>query len=143
MATRSREIGGSTAGASWGGRLIAVMAWGVAVWTTQNFLEVMVPDPSNALVVAFIVQAIFTVAESPLWANRGRWYHAVVLALDVITNVGGIYIYILQLDKTDSWAAFNAGLGTSGGMNPLAALLISIVVGVLLAATPEFLWRQK
>jgi hypothetical protein len=143
MAVRSKELGGAAGNGQWGGRLIAAMAWAVAVWTTQNFLEVMVPDSGNALLVAFIVQAIFTVAESPLWAGRGRWYHIVVLGIDTITNVGGIYVYILQLDKTDSWAAFNAGLGTSGGMNPLAALLISIVVGVLLAATPEFLWRQK
>jgi vacuolar-type H+-ATPase subunit I/STV1 len=142
MATRSRDTS-DTAGAAWGGKLIAGMAWAVAVWTTQNFFGVMVPDAGNALIVAFIAQAIFTVAESAIWKNRGRWYNFVILGIDTITNVGGVFVYILQLDKTDSWAAFNSGLGTTGGMNPLAALLISIVVGVLLAATPEFLWRQK
>lgn len=141
MAVRSKEI--EAAGSTWGPRLIAAMAWSVSVWTTQNFFEVMVPDAGNALVVAFVVQSIFTAAESSIWKNRGRWYNFVILALDTITNVGGLYVYILQIDKTDSWAAFNAGLGTTGGMNPLAALILSIVVGMLLAATPEFLWRQK
>lgn len=142
MAVRSKEYS-ETAGSQWGARIIAGMAWAVAVWTTQNFFEVMVPDASNALIVAFVAQAIFTVAESSIWRNRGRWYNFVILGIDTITNVGGIFVYILQLDKTDSWSAFNTGLGTSGGMNPLAALLISIVVGILLAATPEFLWKQK
>jgi vacuolar-type H+-ATPase subunit I/STV1 len=142
MAVRSKEIG-SSAGSSWGAKLIAGMAWAVAVWTTQNFFGVMVPDSGNALLVAFVAQGIFTVAESAIWKNKGRWYNFVVLAIDTITNVGGIFVYILQLDKTDSWAAFNTGLGTTGGMNPLAALAISIVVGILLAATPEFLWKQQ
>jgi hypothetical protein len=142
MAVRSREAGAAS-GANWGGRLIAGMAWGVAVWTTQNFLAVMMDSQESNLLVAFIIQAIFTVAESPIWAGRGRWYHITVLCIDTVTNVGGIFVYILKLDRTDSWAAFNAGLGTSGGMNPLAALILSIVIGILLAASPEFLWRQK
>jgi hypothetical protein len=142
MAVRSKEIGVGS-GANWGGRVIAGMAWAMAVWTTQNFLEMIIPNQGNALLIAFIAQAIFTVAESPIWQKRGQWYNLTILGIDTITNVGGIYAYILQLDKTDSWAAFNAGLGTSGGMNPLSALLISIVVGILLAASPEFLWRQK
>ena len=89
------------------------------------------------------MQAILTAGESPIWRGRGEWWHIVVLVVDSVTNVGGFFVYITRLDQTDSWAAFNTGLGMTGGLNPLAALIVSLVLGVLIAATPEFLWRQK
>jgi hypothetical protein len=129
--------------AGMGSKVVAVMAWGVGVWTTHLFLQVMTDKADWTLFAAFVLQAILTAGESPLWQGRGQWWHIVVLAIDSITNVGGFFFYILKLDQTDSWAAFNKGLGTSGGLNPLSALIISLVVGVLVAATPEFLWRQR
>jgi hypothetical protein len=118
------------------------------VWTTHLFLSVLIRDSATGnaadwtLFAAFIMQSIMTAGESPLWRGKGRWWHIVVLAIDSVTNVGGVFAYITRLDQTDSWGAFNTGLGTSGGLNPLAALILSLVIGVLIAATPEFLWRQ-
>lgn len=142
MAVRSSTVGSGSRG-GFGGKVVAAMAWGVAVWTTDLFISVLAPEGTNALLVAFIIQAIFSAAESPIWRGKAQWYNYVVLGVDTVTNVGGLYFYILQLDRTDSWAAFSQGLGTTGGMSPLAALIVSIVFGVLLAATPEFLWRQQ
>ena len=136
-ATQSRVRGGM------GSKAVAVLAWGVGVWTTHLFLQVLTTNAEWTLGAALILQAIMTAGESPLWRGRGQWWHIVVLAVDSVTNVGGFFIYITRLDQTDSWAAFNQGLGTSGGLNPLAALIVSLVIGVLVAATPEFLWRQQ
>jgi hypothetical protein len=130
-----------------GSKAVAVLAWGVGVWTTHLFLRVLIVTPEGnpadwTLMAAFILQAIMTAGESPLWRGRGQWWHILVLVGDSVTNVGGFFVYILRLDQTDSWAAFNQGLGTSGGLNPLAALVLALAFGVATAAAPEFLWRQ-
>lgn len=129
-------------------KAVALLAWGIGVWTTHMFLQVLMVNPDGTpvewtLFAAFLVQIILTAGESPLWRGQGQWWHILVLVADTVTNVGGFFTYILRLDQTDSWAAFNAGLGTSGGLNPLAALILSLGFGILTAAAPEFLWRQK
>jgi hypothetical protein len=126
-----------------GSKAVAALAWAVVVWTTHLFLKVMTIGEDWTLLAALILQAILTAGESPLWRGKGQWWHMVILAVDSVTNVGGLFTYMTRLDQTDSWAAFNTGLGTTGGLNPLAALLLSLVVGILIAAAPEFLWRQQ
>lgn len=141
--TRSSVRGGM------GSKAVAVLAWSVGIWTTHLFLKVLTKDPVTGVTpewtlgAALIMQAIMTAGESPIWRGKGEWWHIVVLAVDSVTNVGGFFVYITRLDQTDSWAAFNQGLGMTGGLQPLAALVVSLVLGVLVAATPEFLWRQK
>lgn len=136
-ATASRVRGGM------GSKAVAVLAWTIGVWTTYEFLKVLTSGAEWTLGGALIAQAIMTAGESPLWRGKGRWWHILVLVLDSVTNVGGFFAYMMRLDQTDSWTAFNTGLGTSGGLNPLAALVLSLAVGVLTAAAPEFLWRQE
>lgn len=125
-----------------GSKAVAALAWCVGVWTTHEFLKVLTGNAEWTLGAALLLQAILTAGESPIWRGRGEWWHIVVLGFDAVTNVGGFFAYVMRLDQTDSWAAFNQGLGTTGGLNPLAALVLSLVVGVLTAAAPEFLWRQ-
>ena len=131
-----------------GSKAVAVMAWCIGVWTTHLFIKILTRDPITetapewTLLAAIVLQAILTAGESPIWRGRGQWWHIIVLALDSVLNVGGFFVYVMRLDQTDSWAAFNKGLSMTGGLDPLAALIVSLVLGVLLAATPEFLWRQ-
>jgi len=136
-AAQSRVRGGM------GSKAVAVLAWAVGVWTTNMFLGVLTQNAEWTLGASIITQAIMTAGESPLWRGKGRWWHIVVLGIDAVTNVGGFFVYVMRLDKTDAWSAFNQGLGTTGGINPLAALALSLVLGVLVAATPEFLWRGE
>lgn len=125
------------------------MAWAIGVWSTHLFIKVLAQDPGTGAVpewtlgAAFLMQLIMTAGESPIWKGKGQWWHIVVLVVDSVTNVGGFFFYVTRLDQTDSWEAFNLGLGMTGGLAPLAALIVSLVFGVLVAATPEFLWRQK
>jgi hypothetical protein len=129
-------------------KAVALLAWGIGVWTTHMFLQVLIITPEGqpvewTLFAAILLQLILTAGESPLWRGQGQWWHVLILVADTVTNVGGFFSYMLRLDQTDSWAAFNAGLGTTGGLNPLAALVLSLGLGILTAAAPEFLWRQR
>lgn len=126
-----------------GSRIVAAGAWGIGVWTTHLFLNVLTSGLQWTLVAAFLLQIVMTAGESPLWRGRVRWFNIVILILDAITNVGGFFSYLIRLDQTDSWAAFNAGLGLNGGISPLAALVVALALGIIVAATPAFLWRQE
>lgn len=129
-----------------GSKLVSMASWAVAVYMTEAFFRVLAGGGEfggSTFLAAILGQAIFTWGESPVWRGRGKWWNYTVLGLDTVTNVGGLFVYMTRLDQTDSWQAFNTGLGLTGGINPLAALIVSIVVGVLLAATPEYLWRGE
>lgn len=138
VSNRARKLGAS------GPRGVAVLAWVVAWWTTTEFLTPITEGANWTPLAALILQAIFTGSESAIWAGKGRWYNWLMLAIDVITNIGGLYFYMTRLDKTDSWAAFQQGLSAPpGGVEPLTALIISVIAGVLLAAAPEMLWKSQ
>jgi hypothetical protein len=144
MATaRAGAVGGRGVA---GQRIVSIAAWGVAVWATEAFFRILAGGGEfrgETFLAAVLGQCIFTWAESPVWRGKGEWWGFALLSIDTITNVGGLFVYMMRLDQTESWAAFNTGLGLTGGINPLAALIVSIVVGILLAATPEYLWKGK
>jgi hypothetical protein len=127
-----------------GGKLVSVASWCVAVYTTAAFLKPLAQVEAIADVVlwAALLQAVFTWGESAIWRGQGSWWNYAILVLDTITNVGGIFFLVTRLDQTDSWKAFNEGLSTSGGLAPMAALLLSAALGIMVAAAPEFLWRK-
>ena len=141
MATvaKARNGGRGTMGA----RVVSIVAWCVGVWTTAQFLTPMVGEGPGTVLAAFIAQALLTAGESPIWRGQGTWWNVLVLVIDDVTNIGGFFVYLLRIDQTDSWAAFNQAFETSSTMNPLTALTVSIVFGVLVAAAPEYLWREK
>lgn len=120
----------------------AVLAWSLGVWTTYQVIIVITNDASWGFPVALFLQAVFTKAESPIWKGKGEWYNYVILCIDTVFNVGGLFIHITRLDQTASWQAFAQGLGLSGSMSDFSALVVSLFVGILVAATPEFLWKQ-
>jgi membrane protease YdiL (CAAX protease family) len=138
-AATARAKGGSA-----GGKLVSVMSWCVAVYTTAAFIKPLTQAGAIADVLLWsaLLQAVFTWGESAIWRGQGSWWNYAVLVLDTITNVGGIFFLVTRLDQTDSWAAFNQGLGTQGGLAPMAALLLSAALGIMVAAAPEFLWRK-
>lgn len=142
MATTTTRARNGTAG----GKLVSVASWCVAVWTTTEFIRPMSGLPQEAtaslLLWAALIQAVMTWGESPIWKAQGTWWNYGVLVIDVVTNVGGLFFFITRLDQTDSWRAFNQGLGTTGSLNSLAALFVSLVLGVMIAAAPEYLWRK-
>jgi hypothetical protein len=116
----------------------------VAVYTTAAFIRPLanVPNIADIILWAALLQAVFTWGESAIWKGQGSWWNYAVLVLDTLTNIGGIFFLVTRLDQTDTWRAFNSGLSTSGGLAPMAALLVSAALGILVAAAPEFLWRK-
>lgn len=125
-------------------KTVAIIAWLTGCWATYNFLSVMIV--SEALVClgsALLLQAVFTASETTIWKGQGNWFHWGLLVIDILTNIGGIYEAMKKLDRTDAWKALSDGiLGTVTTITPGTALAVSAALGLLIAASPEFIWKQ-
>lgn len=124
-------------------KVIAVVVWGIGTYATYEFIGALVGAADWVPWAAIVVQAGLTFLESPIWRGRGGFVQYAGLGLDVFTNVGGLYVMMTNLDSTQSYKALVSAASISGEINPMVALLLSIVAGTLLAAAPEALWRQR
>ncbi len=123
-------------------RLVAALLWFVGCYTTWAALWAITESWEWAWLAALLVQAALTALESPVWNKRPDAVSVAALVIDAGTNVGGLYVLMTRLDRTQTWAALAQGLGLDGGISPAAALGISFALGVLLAAGPEALWKR-
>lgn len=131
-------------GRSAGNKLTALILWGFSCYATYEFLKSLAGAGSiqTAAAVAVVIQAALTFGESPLWRGEITPVSVAGLAIDTFTNVGGMFYFIGNLEKSDSWRAFATTFGASGDVSGYTQLFLAIVCGVLLAAAPEALWRQ-
>ena len=92
--------------------------------------------------VELIVQAALSFGESPIWRGHISGIGMIALAFDTFTNIGGIFYYIGNLERTESWLAFTNTFGVRPEVSGYTQLVIAIIVGIMLAAAPEVIWKQ-
>lgn len=127
-----------------GGKIAAVVAWFGAVYTT--YLSVQALQPGTPLLImtvtAFVVQFVFTVAERPIMRGKPGLFTIAVFILDALINAGGVFPTLRNIGKTPT-AQMIAAAGTPATVDVWPAILISLVVGGIIAVAPEALWRMK
>lgn len=126
-----------------GNKLIALILWALSCYATYQFFMSISGVGLAAFFISIIIQAALTFGESPLWRGDINGVGVVALAFDAFTNIGGTFYYIGNLGKTASWQAITATFGTSNDVSGYTQLSLAIVVGVVLAAAPEALWKQQ
>jgi hypothetical protein len=126
-----------------GNKLIALVLWGLSTYATYQFVVSLAGQGVATIAIAIVAQAAFTFGESPVWRGDMAPVGLVALAIDTFTNIGGLFYYIGNLENSDSWRAFASTFGASGDVSGYTQLFLSIVVGVMLAAAPEALWKQS
>jgi hypothetical protein len=124
---------------------IAIFLWAVACVTTYQLVGALRPDLSVRSMVAAAIgaQVIFTWLEKPVLRGKPNKISSAVLLLDTLTNAGGIFPMAMRAPETPMAQMVIAAFHMSPAMSPLAALLLSLVAGFLLAAAPEAVWRWK
>lgn len=127
-----------------GGKIAAGVAWLGAVYTTYLSVSALQPGTplTIAVVTAFIVQFVFTVAERPIMRGRPGIFTIAVFILDALINAGGVFPTLRNIGKTPT-AQMIAAAGTPATVEVWPAILISLVVGGIIAVAPEALWRMK
>jgi hypothetical protein len=126
-----------------GNKFIALVLWGLSCYATYQFVVSLAGEGPASLAVALIAQAAFTFGESPVWRGDFNAVGLIALAVDTFTNIGGLFYYIGKLEESTSWQAFTSTFGATSDVSGYTQLFLSIVVGVMLAAAPEALWKQS
>jgi hypothetical protein len=75
--------------------------------------------------------------------RRGSIGGIVAILADTVLNGGGMWSVVLNLDNTDSYTMFAKSLNLGEKMNMLPALVISLVLGFVLAVAPHLLWHGR
>ncbi len=129
-------------------RIAAYVAWLLSVFFTFLCVIQLAPAMSIllALLIAFVGQFLFTVAERPLWRwilkrDSGKWgiVAAIVTLIDGAINAGGIYTYIPRIANTGLGKMFIHAFSLSPNVNAFAQLSISLFIGTLTAGLYEYL----
>jgi len=126
-----------------GNKFIALVLWGLSCYATYQFFVSLAGTGPAAFFIAIITQATLSFGESPLWRGDISGAGVIALAFDTFTNIGGTFYYIGNLEKTASWQAFTTTFHASSQVSGYTQLFIAIVVGMMLAAAPEALWKQR
>jgi hypothetical protein len=126
-------------------KIAALVVWGVAVITTQQFLAPLLHqrgmDGVTIWLSAIGLQLVLTIVESEFWqGERGQVSGAAVL-VDTLINAAGLFPFIGGLGLTNVWAMISKVTGASTDLNAITIGVISLFLGYILAATPERVWR--
>ena len=124
---------------------IAAILWIVACVTTWQLVAAVTPEmhPYYQIAIGIGLQAIFTALERPVLHGRPNRVSTLVLAIDTLINAGGIFPFALRMSGTPTAAMLSQTFSLSPQMSPVAAFGVSLLVGFLLAAAPEAVWRWR
>jgi hypothetical protein len=99
--------------------------------------------PDYAILAALGVQAVLTLLESRIWQGKGGGLEWIALGIDILINMGGTWQWIKHIDKTPPWTMMRETLGAPERLSSWALLGVALVIAVLLAYSPEGIWRQR
>lgn len=124
---------------------LAVIIWVIACVTTWQLVAAMTPGMAwyYQVGIGILLQAIFTALERPMLRGRPNKVSGAVLAIDTFINAGGAFPYVLRMSATPTVQMVSTALDIAPQVSPIAALLLSLVLGFLLAAAPEAVWRWR
>lgn len=131
-------------------KIAAVVAWFVGCFTTWLFVNKAMEGRAwfLAAVLAFVAQALLTLAERPLfqliWGRRGGRFTTLSIlsvGVDMLLNAAGVYPFIGQMAKTDLGAMLVEVFHVQPTVDPISAFVIAVVLGAIVAGLPEGLWE--
>lgn len=123
-------------------RVAGIVVWLIGATTTWIFLQSVNPGWGLNWAAALLAQVILTAMQSPAWRGQFDILGVTALIVDALLNAGGVYAFVQRIDETATWYALSTGFGLSGELSNAVAIIISMILGVLLAGTPEYLWRR-
>lgn len=139
MAVQSKDIKPPAMLPPSSGQKVAAVLTGVGSYvTTLLFVwAVGVPGWSGVIVAAvaeFVLIMCKDLSGPVAWGAHG---------LDTFLNGGGIFPYVLQLDKTPTWQMLVTGLGLEGELRSLPALILALGIGLVISLAPGALWKGR
>lgn len=126
-----------------GNKLIAAFLWVVACVTTWQLVAAITPGMAwwYQVGVGIVLQVVFTALERPMLRGRPNRVSGAVLFIDTLVNAGGVFPYALRLSATPTVQMVSAAFSISTQISAPAAMALALLLGFLLAAAPEAVWR--
>jgi hypothetical protein len=127
-----------------GNGVAGMIIWLICAYTSGLFLKQLgIPEPINYMVGSGI-QWLFTKAEQPIWRGKGMPPLGIgVTIIDVAVNTTGVWPYIRdQLGNTDLWKMIGDMTHDTSPPTLLVRFLFAAVIGVAVAAGPEYFWSR-
>lgn len=125
------------------GHVAAAVAQAGSYATTYAFFSAIGLEGLNCVLISLIAEALLTKAKTFVIGKKakGDAFGWIALGLDTIFNAGGLWTFILNLDKTPSWRMLVESLGMAPDMQRLPALVIALAAGFFLAIAPHKFWN--
>lgn len=131
-------------------RIAAVVAGAGGWYTTWLFINAVGIGGIPGFAVACVVEWLLFEFKREVLAKGAKLTIGGVVAVlaDTVLNGGGMWSVVLGLNNTDTYAMFAGGMGqgvgkvASQGTPMLPYLVISLILGFLLALAPHNLWHR-
>ena len=95
----------------------------------------------SPFIAAIALQAVFTIAESPVWKGTKPGVVAYsALVMDTLVNAAAIYPFTRNFGASKVWYFLSDSLGVDSAYSNYTILIITLFMGIMLAAAPEKLW---
>lgn len=122
-----------------------VIIWLISAYATALFITQIGINPPVSYAFGVAIQYIFTKAEQPIWRKQGYpMLGIIVTAVDTLFNAVGIWPYVRdQFGTTDLWAMVTDMTHDPSEPTLLVRGLIVVVIGMAVAAGPEYFWSRK
>lgn len=126
-------------------RLIAFAIWCLACVTTYQCVVAVAPSLTlwTQIGVGIGVQAILTRLERPVLIGKPNGISWLVLLFDTVVNAGGAFPFAMRIAETPPAQMIVAALHMQATVSPIAAAVLALFIGFLLAAAPESVWHWK
>lgn len=124
---------------------LAILLWLLGCATTYQVVAILMDSEWPALLaVTFVAQVVLTALEGPTLRGKPNAISGAVLVIDTLINAGGVYLILAdRLERLPTARMAADVAGTSADLSPMTVAAVSVVVGFILAATPEAVWRWK
>lgn len=124
---------------------VAILLWLMACVTTWQLIAAVTPGMLwyYQVAIGVALQGIFTALERPVLRGKPNRVSLLVLLIDALVNAGGIFPYALRMSATPTAAMMSTTFSLQPQMSPVAAFGVALVLGFLLAAAPEAVWRWR
>lgn len=139
MSTKTIKLSPTSGAGNVRYKLVAAVLWGAACYTTWLFLDAL--QPGIDWWWALVIQGVLTVIESDFFRGQRNMVSTTATGIDTAINAGGLWPLAVNLGKTQTWVMVQNVTNTTGGVSPIAAGALAVLVGLVLAAAPERIWR--
>jgi len=126
--------------------LIGGLVWLAGLALTARFVAELQPTMPlwMALLVALVTQILLSVLEHDIWRRRYAALPAVALVIDVLLNAAGLYYAVRALEQTTLVRMLVEVFRLrSDDVSAPVAFGVACMIGLIIAATPEYLWRRQ